>query len=37
VQRWRLISPQTIDDEVHMNLLLKRAQMHRMYRDEQTA
>lgn len=34
VQRWRLVSEGTIDDEVHMNNLVKRARMGSLYQDD---
>jgi len=36
VQRWRLITPESIDDEVYMRLLLKQHRMQQVYRDKET-
>lgn len=35
VQRWRLVSEGTIDDEVYLNNLAKRARMSALYKDNQ--
>lgn len=35
VQRWRLVSEDTIDDEVNLNNLLKRARMGSLYKDKE--
>lgn len=34
VQRWRLVTEGTIDDEVHLNNLMKRSRMGSLYRDD---
>jgi superfamily II DNA or RNA helicase len=35
VQRWRLVSENTIDDEVNLNNLLKRSRMGSLYKDKE--